>query len=194
MKKKISQSIFPVIFLVLCAGCSGESSYDYYPKPRGFMRLDFPEKSYHTFEDSTCPYSFLVPDYFVLKEKGNCLKDIQMDRFNATLYLTYLPLDSNLLQDIEYSRKLVYEHSTKADAIEEIPVLHRNGGAYGLKYNIVGDAASPYQFYLTDSSDHFLRGALYFNAKPNYDSVKTSLDYIAEDLDTLLQTVSWKYD
>jgi gliding motility-associated lipoprotein GldD len=103
-----------------------------------------------------------------------------------------MPIDSNLMMNIEYSRKLVYEHSIKADAIEEVPVLNPKNSTYGLKYNIKGDAASPFQFYVTDSTHHFLRGALYFNVKPNYDSIRSSLDYVLEDIDQLLKTITWK--
>jgi gliding motility-associated lipoprotein GldD len=92
----------------------------------------------------------------------------------------------------EYARKLVYDHSIKADAIDEIVLNDNNRKAYGVRYDIKGDAASPYQFYVTDSTTNFLRGALYFNVKPNYDSIRTSLNYIVEDLDKMLETVKWK--
>ena len=187
---KISVSI-GVVFLLLLVGC-GEEPGDYYPKPRGYMRLDFPERAYDIFNPDSCPYQFEIPEYFSILDKANCNKDILMDRFNATLYLTYLPIDTNLLMNIEYSRKLVYDHSIKADAIEEIPLIDPLRKAYGLKYNIKGDAASPYQFYVTDSTNHFLRGALYFNVKPNYDSVRSSLEYISEDIDKILGTIRWK--
>lgn len=156
------------------------------------MRLDFPERVYEVYQDSACPYSFQIPEYFEVLKKNDCNKDILMKRFNATLFITYLPIDTNLFANIEYSRKLVYDHSIKADAIEESPLIDASRKAYGLKYNIKGDAASPFQFYVTDSLNHFLRGALYFNVKPNYDSVKTSLAYIVEDIDKMLETVVWK--
>ncbi len=184
--------LFIVITAVLLSACGGnEVDYDYYPKPRGYMRLDFPEREYTTYSASNCPYSFEIPEYFTIIDKENCDKDIQMERFNATLFLTYVPVDTNLIMNIEYSRKLVYDHSIKADAIEEKPVRYATNNAYGLLYKIKGDAASPYQFYLTDSTNHFLRGALYFNVKPNYDSIRTSLEYIVEDIDHIVETVQW---
>ena len=183
-------SIFLALTLLVIFGC--EETFDYYPKPRGYMRLDFPDRAYSVFAPDSCYYQFEVPDYFAPTQKENCNLDIAMERFNATLYLTYIPVDTNLMMNIEYSRKLVYDHSIKADAIEEEPIIDVDRNTYGLKYNIKGDAASPYQFYVTDSSNHFLRGALYFNVKPNYDSVRTSLDYIMEDMDRMLETVSWR--
>lgn len=184
--------LIPFIFLFLSCG---SSEVDYYPKPNGYIRLDFPERVYSTYK-SACPYSFEIPEYFSVVDKDSMCnkKDILMERFNASLMLTYIPVDTNLALLIEKSRSFVYEHSQFADAIEEEVIIDENRDAFGLRYKIVGDAASPFQFYLTDSSNHFLRGALYFNVKPNYDSIKPSLDYITEDLDRMIQTVIWNND
>jgi gliding motility-associated lipoprotein GldD len=105
--------------------------------------------------------------------------------------MTYVEVDTNLSMNIEYSRKLAYDHSIKADEIQEAVVSNSENRAFGMKYNIIGNAASPYQFYLTDSLNHFLRGALYFNAKPNYDSLRPSLEYIVQDIDHMIETVIW---
>ena len=188
MKHNISILILMLIFL---SGC-GDQGYDYYPKPQGFMRLDFPERVYSDFSPDDCPYQFQVPAYFTTPEKEGCNKDLIMERFNASLFLTYIPIDTNLIMNIEYARKLVYEHSTMTDAIDEELIINPAQNAYGLKYTIKGDAASPYQFYLTDSTNHFLRGALYFNVVPNYDSIRTSLVYLSEDIDNILETIVWK--
>lgn len=188
---KIKQLIY-IITVVLLFSCDDKVDYDYYPKPRGFMRLDFPERQYSYYNSDDCPFQFEIPDYFKVVDKNQCNKDIFMERFNATLFLTYIPIDTNLMMNIEYSRKLVYDHSIKADAIEEKRVINKDHKAYGLLYNITGNAASPYQFYITDSTNHFLRGALYFNVKPNYDSIRTSLEYIVEDVDHILETIEWK--
>lgn len=178
-----------MILLIACGG--GES--EYYPKPRGTMHMDFPERNFVVYEGN-CPYSFEIPDYFeVIADTSNCNANIEIDRFNATVYLTYIPLDTtNLAAHIEKSRKFVYDHSVKADAIEEVLFQDPDRNTFGLKYNIVGDAASLYQFYLTDSIHNFLRGALYFNTQPNYDSLQPSLDYITEDVDRLIETLRWK--
>ncbi|MCG8577655.1 MAG: gliding motility lipoprotein GldD [Flavobacteriales bacterium] len=192
MKFKFLSGI--IVFSVLFMTTSCEEEDNYYPKPRGFLRMDFPEREFVTFDEG-CPFSFEVPKYFTVEKKdSNCNADIYIERFNASMFLTYIPVDTNLMMNIEYSRKLVYDHSIKADAIEELVIADSDHRRYGLKYNIKGDAASLYQFYLTDSTDHFLRGALYFNSAPNYDSLKPSLDYVVEDIDHLIETVRWKED
>jgi len=184
--------------LVLCLvvfgalmGCGG-SEVEYYPKPRGFLRMDFPDRVFESYQ-SNCPFVFEMPDYFKIDEKpGSCNRNIQISRFNATLFITYLPVDTNLVYNVEYSRKLAYEHNIRADAIEESVVKDPERKVYGLKYNIKGDAASQYQFYLTDSVSNFLRGALYFNSAPNYDSLRPSLEYVVQDIDHIIETLEWK--
>lgn len=187
MKNKL---LMILMLLFVTVSCESDE-VDYYPKPMGFLRIDFPEREVNMY-NSDCSYGFEIPDYFeVIDKQGECNKDIAINRFNASLFLTYIPMDTNLNMNVEYSRKLVYDHSIKADEIQEAVVKNESSNSYGMKYNIVGNAASPFQFYLTDSVDHFLRGALYFNVSPNYDSLKPSLDYIIQDIDHLIETVHW---
>ena len=179
-----------LVALISFQSCSED--VDFYPKPRGDLRLTFPDRVYSMYE-SDCPFSFEIPEYFAPRSLDtSCNRNIEMGQFNATLFLTYLPVDSNLRLNIDYSRKLAYEHSVKADEIREVAYMNAGNQAYGLSYDIIGNAASPYQFYLTDSIDHFMRGALYFNTSPNYDSVKPSLDYIKEDIRHMIETTTWK--
>ena len=192
--KRMKISVLIILMAVLMISCGGGDEPEFYPKPRGYMRLEFPERSYDRYH-SDCDFSFEIPEYFeVMDKEDGCNKDVIINRFNAQLFLTYIPIDTNLMMNIEYSRKMVYEHSIKADEIQEAVVWNDQNKAYGMKYNIVGNAASPYQFYVTDSTNHFIRGALYFNVSPNYDSLKPSLDYVVEDIDRLIETVSWQSD
>ena len=188
MSKSKWMLIIAAVFVIFSCG---KDEVDFYPKPMGLMRLDFPDREYVDYS-SECEYGFEIPSYFnVVDKPGSCNKDIVIERFNASLFLTYIPVDTNLNMNIEYSRKLVYDHSIKADDIQEAVVKNHDLNSYGVKYNIVGNAASPYQFYMTDSTNHFLRGALYFNVAPNYDSLKPSLEYIITDIDHLIESVNW---
>lgn len=180
-----------ICFGIIIASCTEEVSF--YPKPRGELRMTFPERVYSNYNDK-CPYEFEIPQYFnVLKtDTTSCNRNIDLGQFNGTIFLTYLPVDSNLMMNIEYSRKLAYEHAQIADEIRESAFINPEQKAYGLSYDIVGNAASPFQFYVTDSSEHFLRGALYFNTAPNYDSIKPTLDYVKADILHLIETTTWK--
>ena len=178
----------------MCSCGSENEDYVYYPKPISGAKVVFPEKAYKNYE-SDCNYKFEIPVYSNLQQdtiKNNCNGNLQFENFNAELYLTYINVDTNLMYNIEYSRKLAYDHSIKADAIEEAVIKNSENSTYGIQYKIKGNAASNYQFYVTDSTNHFLRGALYFNAAPNYDSIQPTLEFMMDDFDHMIKTISWE--
>jgi gliding motility-associated lipoprotein GldD len=185
-----------ILGLTMVTSCGNtEDDYVFYPKPISSQKIIFPEKAYEKYV-SDCDYSFEIPVYSEFVKDTtvvNCNGNIVLKNFNATMYLTHLKVDTNLMYNIEYSRKLAYDHSIKADeGIDEAVVINPENNVYGLQYKIKGNAASNYQFYLTDSTENFLRGALYFNAAPNYDSLKPTLDFIMDDFDHLIKTVTWE--
>ena len=93
---------------------------------------------------------------------------------------------------ISDSRKLAMKHLAKADNYEESQIVDSTNSVFGTIYDFEGSAASNYQFFLTDKSSKFLRGALYFEVAPNSDSLAPVELYIQKDLDHLIQTFSWK--
>ena len=166
------------------------------PKPRGYYRIEFPAHSYKKFEPASCPFSFDIPSYAVAMPDTNgvaepCWYYLIFPKFNGEIYLTYKSLHGDLERYTEYTRTLVYKHTARASSINE-KVLDFGNGVSGIFYDIGGDAASPTQFFITDSTKHFLRGSLYFNAPPNADSIAPVVKYIKEDLLHLLETVKWK--
>lgn len=182
---------FPIIFA--CISCRD----DYYPKPRGFFRIDLPEKQYQRF-DSTFPYSFEYPIYAV-PEKNLAKTDepfwinISFPQFKGKLHLSYKKIDGNFDTYVEDTRTMVMKHIPKATAIETTFFEDRQSKVYGLTYTIAGvGTASPYQFYVSDSVRHFLRGALYFNVVPNNDSLEPVIDFLKEDINHLIETLEWK--
>ncbi len=183
-----------LLCLLLLSACgSGETPI---PKPEGYMRITFPEKSYTAFEGD-CPYLFETPAYSFVEHKGLnpeeiCSKNILFPTFKATLHLTYKSLSNNLQGYIEDCHSMAYEHAVKATAIEQENVANPEEKVYGLIYHIKGNAASPLQFYLTDTTTHFIRGALYFSVRPNYDSLRPSLDFLTHDVHHFIETFRWK--
>lgn len=181
-----------VILAIFIAGCSGTPV----PKPRGFFRIDFPEKKYVAYRDSSCPYRFEIPDYATVLPDTNrfaepCWKYVIYASYHAQLYITYKTLHGDLAAFAEDSRDLVYKHTIKANAIDET-VIHTPNKVYGVMYDIGGNAASNLQFYATDSTTHFIRGSLYFNTAPDADSLKPAVDFIKKDVIHLIQTLQWK--
>jgi len=197
--KNALPGIFPLLATILFfAGCQEK----YTPKPREYFRIDFPEKSYH-FINSTLPYNFEIPDYsFVQPDADNPDKpawtNIEIPANKAEIHLSYYELPSQkpanrlkLNEFMEESRKLAYKHSIKADAITEQVFMNPEQQVFGLIYRIEGNAASPLQFFLTDSTRHFLRGALYIRDVPNIDSLQPVIDFLEPDVIRLIESARW---
>ena len=192
----------PYVFLLLLLTAVG-CTYDRVPKPKAYPRIHFPVNEgnihYHT---DNCPYSFDLPGYYRVERKTTffdeeitdaCWLNIVCDSLNATLYLSYKELgpDITLMRLMEEAYELTYKHTNKADYIK--PREFDNGhGSVGLIYYVGGDAASNIQFFLTDTTTHFVRGALYFYARPNADSLRPVVDFMIHDLETL--TDSWRWE
>jgi gliding motility-associated lipoprotein GldD len=186
---------YALLMLVsLFLGISCQRTYT--PKPRGFLRIEFPDKEYTRF-DSSCPYSFDHPVYSqVLPDTDYnsepCWINIEFPSFNGKIHISYKKVDGNIYRYMEDSRSLAYKHTIKADAIKETVYTDPEAEVYGILYDIKGDAASSLQFYLTDSNKHFLRGSLYFNVLPNKDSLAPVIDYFRKDIIQLIESFEWK--
>lgn len=166
------------------------------PKPRGYFRLDFPEKQYRSF-DSTFPYKFQYPVYgHIVKDKYSGTEkywiNIEFPRYKAIIHISYKEVHGNIDTLIEDIRTLAYKHTIKADAINEKLFSNPEKKVYGTLYDIKGNAASSFQFFVTDSTKHFLRGALYFSVHPNKDSLTPALDFFGKDMVHLIESLEWK--
>lgn len=185
----------PLFFAVLLIITSCSDSYT--PKPRGFFRIDLPRHVYRGM-DSTLPYTFEYPVYASIQADSNKYAEpfwinIWFPRFKATLHISYKAVHSNLASYLDDSHTLVNKHIPKASSITQREFIDVEKNVYGLEYVIRGaDAASPYQFYLTDSTRNFVRGALYFNVVPNNDSLSPVIDFLVADIQHLIGTFHWK--
>jgi len=201
MKNKI-KNIFATLILpallstAFLASCENDDEETIAPKPRGFFRITFPEKTYSKY-DSSCPFKFDIPSYsFVENDKHlnaePCWLNLEFPSLNATLHLSYKKIANNLQTYIENTYTLAAKHQIKASSIQEQLVENDTAKVYGLIYEIGGNAASRIQFFLTDSTQHFIRGSLYFNAVPNNDSLKPALDFVRKDIYQLIKSFEWK--
>lgn len=195
---KINKWIGLIIFASTVVSCT--KGVDYFPKPLGYHRISFPDHAYvNEFNQEGCPFTYKYSkEAFVLPSpEDKCNHNLFYPRYKATLYASYVSLDqnsdkNNLFYHTESSRNLVYEHTIKADKIDETLIENDSTGVYGVTYNIAGNVASNYQFFLTDTMNHFFRGALYFETTPNIDSIQPILDYIRTDLEEMVATFKWK--
>src|ERR1700741_3162871 len=183
----------PLLFLIAC----GDDEDDTYtPKPRAYYRIDFPEKKYVTY-DSTCPFTFETPVYSVVEKDMDanakpCWINVKYPQFRAQLHVSYALLNNDLNTYIESSRELAIKHQIKASGLDQQVIIRDSAKVYGLFYDIAGNTASSMQFYITDSTHHFLRGSLYFNVAPNIDSMKIVVDFLKTYVLHMIQTFKWK--
>ncbi len=183
--------IFLLLFVVLVA-CT-ESPV---PKPRGYFRISFPEKQYRLF-DTLYPFTFEYPVYGSIVKEENRQDEgewisVSFPAYKAKIHLSYKDISANLSQLTEDARNLAYKHTYKADAIDEQLFSNPDKRVYGILYDIKGNSASSVQFYVTDSSSHYLRGALYFRCQPNKDSLSPAIDFFKADVIHLIETIRWK--
>ena len=181
------------------AACDG---YTEVPKPRAYPRVVYPEKAYKPFDETYCGFTFDQPvyatiehdtTYFDEKAKDDCWFNITVKQLNAKIFCSYYPIRSRADFDelVKDAFEMTNKHNVKASYIEELQVDRPEDKVYGVVFNVEGPAASSYQFFLTDSTRNFVRGALYFNTEARPDSLAPVVDFMRDDLDRLVETLKW---
>lgn len=188
--RKNSLYLALIVLLITASSCSENKRP--IPKPPTYLKLNLPEKKYTTYTDD-CGYSFLLPDYVEMKKVpgSRCNRDFDLGSLNGTLHLSFITIDTTLGAYINYAIDKVDEHKIKATAILDTTFINFENRAYGTFFELQGNVASPFQFYMTDSSSIFMSGVVYFNTRPNYDSIRPALTYFKKDLYKLLESVQW---
>ena len=182
------RKVFILLFLIIFFGCKK----DILPKPKAYLSLTYPEKTYENLKISR-PYSFKVLKTATIINKKNNWLSIKYPKLKASIDITYRPLKNNIRELLTEAEKLVFKHTAKADRIIPQDFINKEKRVFGSIYEITGNAASQIQFHVTDSTDHFIKGSLYFYAKPNYDSILPAVNYIKEDILHLIETLKWQH-
>lgn len=165
---------------------------EFTPKPMGYFRIDLPAKEYQQL-DTNCPFTFEYNQTANYIQKQNCWADIKYPKIRATVQLTYREVnDTNLRFLIDEGHRLAYEHTVRAAGIDENLIYDDTAKVFGLLYRLEGEAATTTQFFVTDSAQHFLRGVVYFYAAPNADSLQPVSDFMAEEMQHLVNTLKWQ--
>ncbi|MEZ7876679.1 MAG: gliding motility lipoprotein GldD [Polaribacter sp.] len=182
------RKVFILLFLIIFFGCKK----DLLPKPKAYLSLTYPEKTYEDLKLNR-PYSFKVSKMAtIINEKNNWLS-IKYPKLKASIDITYRPLKNNIRELLTEAEKLVFKHTAKADRIIPQDFINKEKRVFGSIYEITGNAASQIQFHVTDSTNNFIKGSLYFYAKPNYDSILPAVNYIKEDILHLIETLKWQH-
>jgi len=182
-----------ISFMLMLSGC--EDTFT--PKPLGYFRIDVPEHKYISYDPSHCPFSFEL-DHMALidtnvSDQHPCWFNLAYPEYNAVLHVSYSKIsEATLPERIDDMYSLVMKHTVRANDITDQYFTIPNRDVHGIKYDFIGGTATSYQFFLTDSSDHFLRAALYFNNRPNPDSVLPMKQYITEDIEHMISSFRWK--
>lgn len=170
------------------------------PKPKGYFKIDFPKKEYKVFNQPGYPYTFEYPAYaevvkdslfFGEKTENDWWININFPQFNGKVYVSYKEIGKNRFDNlVNDAFKLTGKHAQKAYSIDDSAIVTPYG-VHGMFFKVGGDVATANQFFLSDTVKHFLRGAMYFDATPNEDSLGIVNKFLAEDLKHLINTFQW---
>ncbi|MDE3212352.1 MAG: hypothetical protein KGM98_03890 [Bacteroidota bacterium] len=208
------------ILLVTLALVTVSCNSTYTSKPTGYFRIDFPKREYKKFDDPTFPYTFEYPVYADI-EKGPSYFDssntnpysinINFPSFNGKVYISYKVIGgishykvktpkggyrdslgrNSFEKMVNDCYDLTYKNDVKAYSIED-SVMETPNGLAGVFFRLGGNVATAKQFFLSDSVHNFLRGALYFDATPNEDSLKPVNNFLQADMKHIINTLRWK--
>ena len=188
-----------IVACFLLLSCNSDYSTG---KKKGYFHIDLPEKKYQQFEQPGYPYTFEYPVYAVVTKDSTFFDDkagdwwinIALPQFKGVIYVSYKTIyarnnfDSLVNDAWKLARK---QHVDVATGIND-SLMKTPNGSEGIYFSLEGNTATANQFFLTDSTKHFLRGALYFDATPNADSLGIVNDFLKKDLQHLINTLKWK--
>jgi len=198
-KRPVLRLVLSAFVVFLLFSCGEDVST---PKPRAYPKVIYPERGYQTFESPACPFRFDFPAYSNIKKdekffdapvENDCWMDIQLEPFNGSLHISFKEInkENTLPQLVEDMYRLTSKHVVKADFIEDF-AIQTDKEVGGMLFDVGGDTASAIQFFLTDSTSNFVRGALYFNTTPNADSLAPIVEFVRQDLNYLIDSFEWK--
>ncbi|MGB0367387.1 MAG: gliding motility lipoprotein GldD [Flavobacteriaceae bacterium] len=177
-----------LIILIALLSCDNNTLF---PKPKAQLSLQYSPPDYIDI-NTPCPFQFkknIRADFQLLND---CESKLVYPKMRATVYLSYRSIENNLDSLLADAYQMPSKHIIKASEIPEKVFINPDNRAYGTLFSVVGEAASQVQFFLTDSTDHFLVGSLYFYTRPNYDSIMPAARFIEKDLIKLMESLSWK--
>ncbi|MCC6542005.1 MAG: hypothetical protein IT225_07270 [Flavobacteriales bacterium] len=188
MRRPIERILAAAVLLTACTA-------DPVPKPRGYFRIDLPEQTYRQWTDSIT-FEAALPTYAqvgIRKAKDDARWfDIRFKGQRATAHLTWSPVNGQLQHLIEDAHTFKSTHQAKAARIRSERLILDSTRVFGTLFDIEGDVASPFVFYVTDSTHNFLYGSLYFDNRPNGDSLAPVTERLRSDLRHMLATLRWR--
>lgn len=178
----------------LLAGCADTPV----PKPRGYFRIDLPVDSARM-AAAPCPFTAEVPRYARLEpgaenaqDRQACWTDLVFPGQRASVHMTWRRIQGDLPELVHDAYVFKEKHQALATRIRTEDVVRDSAGVFGTLFNVEGNVASPFVFFLTDSTTNFLYGALYFDVHPNADSLAPVTDRIRSDMRRFAYSLRWQ--
>lgn len=206
---------FQILIIAFLFGCNSA----YTSKKRGYYKIDFPEKKYNRFQQPAFPFSFEYPAYANIVRDSSYFENssdnpywlnIDFPQFRGKIFMSYKTIGGSSVYKVKTADgykdstgvnsfeslvndcyKLTYRNDIKAYSIDD-SIMHTNNNITGIFFRLTGNVATAKQFFLSDTTKHFLRGALYFDTTPNEDSLKPVNDFLEQDMKHLINTLQWK--
>lgn len=198
MKPSLKWIGYLMVLVFTAAACNSDYAY----RKKGYFRIDFPEKKYQEFNEPGYPYTFQYPQYgFITKDTsffGDATENpwwinIDFPQFRGRVYISYKEVAKNDFDSlVNDGYKMAFKQHTVLSTGINDSVLRTPNGIEGIYFDLKGNTATANQFFLTDSTSHFLRGALYFDATPNEDSLAVVNDFLKKDLQHLINTLQFR--
>lgn len=183
----------PILLLLTVVAALVSCSKPGVPRPYGYYRITCPDTAYHSLHNG--PYRFDLSDNAEAKdhpEPGSSYwLDLYYPALDATIYCSYEPVHNNLPSLTADALEFVYKHAGQATSIPEREFVNEDKHVYGLFFTLKGNTASPYQFFVTDSTHHFFRASVYCNCRPNADSLQPIFDYLEKDMQRMVESMEW---
>ena len=199
MNKLFQIPVFLLTVYFLLAACNSDYSVG---KKKGYFHINFPEKKYQPFDQPGYPYTFEYPVYanvtkdstFFNDKAGDWWINIDVPQFNGRIYISYKKIGDNNSFDslVRDGFKMAYKQHVDVSTGINDSLMQTPNGVEGVYFSLGGNTATANQFFLTDSTKHFLRGALYFDAAPNADSLGIVNEFLKKDVQHLINTLQWK--
>jgi len=192
-KVESRKSIGLIAIVLAVAACSGSST----PKPYGYYRLTLPTHDYTSVEQSAYKVRYATFNinraaYVEPADSANAdYFNIQYPSINSTIHCSYLPVHSNLPTLLKDAQEMVFSHAVKASAIPEQEYNDAEHHVHGVVYELQGNTATPVQFFLTDSTQHFFRASVYINTIPNQDSLSPVVDFLTDEVRAMVESFRW---
>lgn len=191
----MDKSLYSILLAFVLYACSNDTPI---PKPPTYLKTELPDHTYRMVTND-CPYELKLAEIYNYKpcifEKSNfCIQQIDLGPLNGSLFLYYISIPSkdSLPAIINYANDKVDDHKIKADKIDFTQLIDRDKRVFGTFFELKGNVATNFQFYLTDSTNNFVRGEVLLNCRPNYDSLRPSLEYLKQDLLELVNNFKWR--